>query len=573
MSSDMTSSQESNLREIYDANHRKVVLIFFPDPADILNLRMCGVAVVSGQSDCAIDVLTQLTSPRTIPRPRYASLRYIVHPNTGERLDRGLVLWFPGPHSFTGEDSCEIQIHGGVAVTKAILEALSQLQGYEPAQPGDFTKRAFYNNKLDLTSIEGLGDLIHAETEAQRKQALHQMDGALNTLYSSWRRSLINARSRLEAYIDFSEDENIEDGVVAETEIIVKRIIQELEKHLSDNRRGERLRSGLHLAIIGPPNVGKSSLLNMLVQRPAAIVSPIPGTTRDILETTLDIGGYPVILSDTAGLRETDDIVESEGVKRALDRAQNADLVLILVEAFEMVLWMKSEEFSWEKFIKTYIKKLGIDCNLGNGVSENYSSENFIERRESDINRWLENNNYLILINKMDLLSVEDINDLNHHLQDQCCLISVKTEEGLKFAMQKLVSKCSSLCEVGTAENPQLTTARHRTHLTHCLQNLQHILQPLEYSEFTCNYSYDTKMCDIIKSDSVMEIYSNRSPYQNEYDNDANIDQSLLSNESTLLLAAHQLQLASTQLGHITGRITTEDVLDQIFSAFCIGKL
>lgn len=516
----------------------------------------CGVAVIRVTGDGARDVLTQLTLPQGLPPPRCASLRYIVHPNTGERLDRGLVLWFPGPYSFTGEDCAEIQVHGSVAVARAILDALSLLQGYEPAQPGDFTKRAFYNNKLDLTSVEGLGDLIHAETEAQRKQALRQMDGALNNLYSSWRRSLIAARSSLEAYIDFSEDDNIEEGVVGEVEIIVKRIIRELEQHLADNRRGERLRSGLQLAIIGAPNVGKSSLLNTIVQRPAAIVSPIPGTTRDTLETTLDIGGYPVILTDTAGLRETDDIVESEGVKRALERAQTADLVLLLVEPFDIISSMKSDQFSWDKFIKNHISKLGIDYNTKKDFNKRHIPENFIERKESDNYQWLKNDNYIIMINKMDLLSFEDINYLNHRLEDKCCLISVKTEDGLECAMQKLLSKCSLLCEVGTAESPQLTTARHRTHLTHCLQHLQHILQPPEYSEFTCNSSQVTDFCDSIASNN----------------NETNKEKSLLSNESSLLLAAHQLQLASTQLGHITGRITTEDVLDHIFSAFCIGK-
>ncbi|XP_045101149.1 tRNA modification GTPase GTPBP3, mitochondrial-like isoform X4 [Portunus trituberculatus] len=243
----------------------------------------CGVGVVRVSGDQASSALTSMTHPATLPRPRTATLRRIVHPTTGEALDRALVLWFPGPQSFTGEDSCELHIHGGPAVIAAVLAALGTLPGYVPAQPGDFTKRAFYQGKLDLTSVEGLGDLIHAETEAQRKQALQQMEGALAHLYTGWRQSLLQCRASLEAYIDFSEDENIEEGVVEEVRIKLQQLVQDLQCHLADSRRGERLRSGLQLAILGQPNVGKSSLLNALTQRPTAIVSPIPGVVMEQL--------------------------------------------------------------------------------------------------------------------------------------------------------------------------------------------------------------------------------------------------------------------------------------------------
>lgn len=285
----------------------------------------CGVAVVRMSGPASLTALKTMAGLRLkTPPSRTALLRNITDPKTKEVLDRGLVLWFPGPHSFTGEDSAEFHIHGGSAVVTAVLQALGSVPGMRPAEAGEFTRRAFQAGKLGLTEVEGLGDLIHAETEAQRRQALRQMSGDLGRLYQDWTHRLKRCLAHVEAFIDFSEDEQIEEGVLDQVERSISELQTEVERHLQDERRGERLRSGVHVVIAGATNAGKSSLLNTLCQRPAAIVSPIAGTTRDVVETALDIGGFPVVLSDTAGLRDSPDLVEREGVRRAKERAVRA---------------------------------------------------------------------------------------------------------------------------------------------------------------------------------------------------------------------------------------------------------
>lgn len=526
----------------------------------------CGVALVRVTGERAKDVFSNMTLPSTLPPPRVAALRRIVHPVTGEGLDRGLVLWFPGPQSFTGEDSCELHVHGGPAVIAAVLSALSTLPGYHPAQPGDFTKRSFYNGKLDLTSVEGLGDLIHAETEAQRKQALRQMEGALAQLYNRWRQTLLCCRASLEAYIDFSEDENIEEGVIEEVETKIRNLIQELEQHLSDDRRGERLRSGLQLAILGKPNVGKSSFLNTMIQRPASIVSSIPGTTRDVIETSLDLGGYPVIISDTAGLRQTDDIVEMEGVRRAMMRAQQADIAVVIIDAQEVLPFLKSKFFDWNTFLIRYFKEIGIyECNKVD------SKDSFAK---SDSLHWLSDNNYITIINKMDLVECDqDRNLLVNSLKDSCVLLSLKTQEGFSTALQKLKNLCASLCEGGTAESPFLTAARHRTHISACLGALKLMLGSEDKIPALEDLSYEIKEYSYseTKSGNSYVIFSDNQDFVGKTSED-NEPFNLLHSEETVLMAAHYLHKAATNLGHVTGHITTEDVLNQIFSAFCIGK-
>nr|XP_038024920.1 LOW QUALITY PROTEIN: tRNA modification GTPase GTPBP3, mitochondrial [Anas platyrhynchos] len=293
----------------------------------------CGVAVIRTSGPGSGGALKSLTGRPQLPPPRVMALRRIRDPATAEPLDRGLVVWFPGPHSFTGEDCAELHVHGGPAVVSGVLQALGRLPGLRPAEPGEFTRRAFHRGKLDLTAAEGLGDLIHAETEAQRRQALRQMEGELGRLYQRWSETLTQALAHLEAYIDFSEDDNVEEEVLSQVDAAVRALEQELGAHLQDGRRGELLRGGVHAVIAGPPNVGKSSLLNLLCQRPAAIVSPVAGTTRDVVEVSLNVTGYPVVLSDTAGLRDATDPVEREGVSRARDRLQRADLVLAVLDA------------------------------------------------------------------------------------------------------------------------------------------------------------------------------------------------------------------------------------------------
>lgn len=255
--------------------------------------------------------------------PRVAMLRRL-RDSRGETLDDALVLWFPAPHSFTGEDVAELHIHGGAAVIAAVTDALQHL-GLRLAEPGEFSRRAFEHGKLDLTAAEAIADLVDAETEGQRRQALRQMEGALARLYDGWRTQLLSALALLEAEIDFP-DEDLPEGVASRAAPILTALADDMAAHLADNARGERVRDGFRIAIIGAPNAGKSSLLNALAQREAAIVSDVPGTTRDVVEVRLVLAGFPVWIADTAGLREARDAIESEGVRRALARAEDADL-------------------------------------------------------------------------------------------------------------------------------------------------------------------------------------------------------------------------------------------------------
>jgi len=248
----------------------------------------------------------------------------------GRVLDQALVLWFPAPNSFTGEDVAEFHIHGGRAVREALFCALSALS-LRPAEAGEFSRRAVENNRLDLTRAEAIADLVEAETEAQRRQALRQYDGALARLYEGWRAGLIRALGRAEAAIDFSDD-GVGEAEFSAASAQATEILKEIQSHLDDSRRGEVLREGLRLAIVGPPNAGKSSLINALARRDVAIVAETPGTTRDVISLRLDLGGYPVEIADTAGLRPTADAIEAEGVRRALRRAEESELVLLLLD-------------------------------------------------------------------------------------------------------------------------------------------------------------------------------------------------------------------------------------------------
>src|SRR5947209_11436594 len=296
-------------------------------------------ALSSGRPPAAIAVV-RVSGPRAadavialggkLPEPRRAALRRLRH--DGALLDEALVLWFPGPNTETAEDMAELHLHGGRAVVAAVLAALGKLEGFRPAEPGEFTRRAFANGRLDLTAVEGLGDLVFAETEAQRAQAMRQLSGALAGRADAWRSQLLEALALIEARIDFS-DQDVPDDLVSPALHVARQLADEIGKTLADEHRGERLREGLVVAIAGPPNAGKSSLLNRLARREAAIVSPYAGTTRDVIEVHLDLGGYPVTLLDTAGVRESDDPVELEGVRRAQARAAEADIVLWVVDA------------------------------------------------------------------------------------------------------------------------------------------------------------------------------------------------------------------------------------------------
>jgi len=367
-----------------------------------------GVAVVRLSGPGAGAALAALAG--SLPPPRTAVLRRLVH--AGGEIDRALLLWFPGPGSFTGEDVAELHVHGGRAVIAALFAALAAL-GLRPAEPGEFSRRAVEHGKLDLTQAEAIADLVEAETEAQRRQALRQHHGALADLYEGWRSRLIMALGRAEAAIDFSDDG------VGEAEFDAARkaaihISQEIRAHLDDAGRGEALREGVRLAIIGPPNAGKSSLLNMLAKRDVAIVSDIAGTTRDVIEVRLDLGGVLVIAADTAGLRESADVIEAEGVRRALARARAAHLTLLLLDA------------------SAEAPRAGLPDDL-----------------PADLIVW----------NKADLKPHTGIS------------ISLRTGEGVPMLLDLLRQKVQ---QKFTGEAPALTRARHRAALTEALAALDH---------------------------------------------------------------------------------------------------
>ena len=294
-----------------------------------------GVSVLRISGPQAPQALQRLTG-RPLPLERRATLAALHDPDSGELLDRGLVLWFPAPGSFTGEDVVELHLHGGHAVVSALLDALGRLPGCAPAEPGAFTRRAFDAGKLDLAEVEGLADLISAETAAQRRQALRQLDGGLSKRIEVWRDRLARQLAHLEATIDFP-DEDLPDELDTEALNDISAVRKEMDQHLGSAPLGERLREGLEIAILGPPNAGKSSLLNSLAKRDVAIVAETAGTTRDVVEVRLDIEGYPVTIADTAGLRNAEgealDPVEAEGIRRSLARADSADFKLLVFDA------------------------------------------------------------------------------------------------------------------------------------------------------------------------------------------------------------------------------------------------
>jgi tRNA modification GTPase len=290
-----------------------------------------GVQIIRLSGPDTGNALVRLRGGKPLPPPRRATLTALISAINGEIFDRGMVLWFPGPNSFTGEDTAELHVHGGRAVLQAAVETLLSL-GLRMAEPGEFTRRAFEHGKLDLTEAEAIADLVDAETAAQRRQALRQMQGDLGQLYEGWRKELLRALAYLEADIDFAEDD-VPDDLSLGIKDDLTRLVEAMGAHLADAGRGERLREGISVVIIGPPNAGKSSLLNALARRDVAIVSAEAGTTRDIIEIQIDLKGYPVILADTAGLRQAaQSAIESEGMRRALARAGQADLRIIALD-------------------------------------------------------------------------------------------------------------------------------------------------------------------------------------------------------------------------------------------------
>lgn len=363
-----------------------------------------------------------------LPPPRRASLRRLTDPASGELLDRALLLWLPGPASVTGEDVAELHLHGGRAVAGAVLEALGALPGLRPADPGEFTRRAFLNGRMDLTEAEAVADLVDADTAAQRRQALRQMGGALAALYDGWRADLVQSLAHLEADLDFP-DEDLPGGLDGAVRARIAALRAALAEHLADNRRGERLREGVQVALLGAPNVGKSSLLNLLARRDAAIVSPTAGTTRDVIEVALDLGGYPVLLADTAGVRATEDAIEEEGVRRARARAESADLRVVLFDA-------------------ATLPALDADSLA------------------------LLDGDALAVVNKADLA---DSRALPAGLPSDALWVSLTTGEGVDRLLARLTERVGGLVG-GGGEAPTLTRARHRAALDACRAALDRAL-------------------------------------------------------------------------------------------------
>jgi tRNA modification GTPase len=426
-----------------------------------------GLAVIRLSGPSASDVLAQLAGG--LPRPRRASLRPLRDPSDGGTIDRALIIWFPSPRSFTGEDMAELHVHGGRAVIEATFAALARFPGLRPAEPGEFARRAFENGKLDLTEAEGLADLIDAETEAQRRQAQRQSAGALRAVYEDWRTRLIAALATVEAELDFSDEGDVPADVAAAARAAVHALRDEIAAHLADGRRGEILRDGLHVVIAGPPNAGKSSLMNALARRDVAIVSAEAGTTRDVIEVRLDLGGFPVVLVDTAGIREASGEIEREGIRRALARAETADLVLWLHDAAEP----------------------------GGVVPEELKVQHGTRLIEA--------------VNKVDLAPAT--------MAGSALPLSVKTGAGLDALIARLAEEARAAAGIG--ESPAISRARHRRELESCA---------------------------------------------------AALDRFLAGDFAELELRAEDLRAAATALGRLTGRVDVEDILDKIFSEFCIGK-
>ena len=363
-------------------------------------------------------------------QPRQAVLTKLIDPHTQSLIDHAIVIYFQPPRSYTGEDVVEYHIHGGKAVKESLLNALSQCQNHRMAEAGEFTRRAFENGRMDLTQAEAVADLIHAETEAQKQLALSQMGGALRDLYTDWSNELKKSLAYAEAQIDFGEDDLPEEEIKANIHPVLKKVAHQIQAHLDDDHRGEILRDGIKIAIIGAPNAGKSSLINALAKRDVAIVSDIPGTTRDILEVHLDLNGIPVKFYDTAGLRpeqlsteNKQDIIEAEGIKRALKIAKKADFKILLFD--------------------------GSSGNLHAQTLEQYDDKSFIVINKSDLNTNINRNDYLF--------------------------ISSKTGENIDHFIKNVSRETSSLFE-DLSHTPSLTRERHREALNNALSSINNAL-------------------------------------------------------------------------------------------------
>jgi len=392
-----------------------------------------GIAVIRITGAETSKVIKLLTG-KNLPKPREATLRKINKINTSELIDEGIILWFPGPESYTGEDMAEIQVHGSKAVIDALHTSISHIENCRLAEPGEFTKLAFQNGKINLLKAESVADLISSETEIQRQQAIKIMNGKSADQFNFLREKLLKILSHVEAKIDFP-DEDLPGDILEEIKKSSDDVLKNIEKILDDQKVGERIREGFKIAILGPTNAGKSSLLNHLSNRDVAIVSEIAGTTRDVIETHLNIDGYPVIVSDTAGIRESKNEIEKKGIKLSLNRAEEADLKLVVVDA-------KNLDFT-------------------------------------DILKGLLNQNAILVINKSDLLDGEidpEIKKLNH------VLISIKENLNIDELILKIKNNLKN--KFITSDDILITRERHRQHLKQCLEHLKNFNKKNEVEDF-----------------------------------------------------------------------------------------
>ena len=394
---------------------------------------IAGIAVVRVSGKDTSKVIKLITG-KDLPAPRVATLRKMNNINTNELIDEGLIIWFPGPQSYTGEDLVEFHVHGSRAVVTALHASISEIENCRLAEPGEFTKRAFQNEKINLIKAESIADLVSAETEIQRKQALAIMNGKSSDKFDSWREKLLKILSHIEAKIDFP-DEDLPENIIFEIKKTSEQVSNEIKKILEDEKVGERIREGFKIAIVGPSNAGKSSLLNYLSKRDVAIVSEIAGTTRDVIETHLNLDGYPVVLSDTAGIRDSKDEIEKRGIKLALKRAEEADLRLLVIEP-------KNLDFT--------------------GFLKDLFDENSI-----------------LVINKSDLLQKnldEQIKKMEH------VLISIIKNSNLDILIDKIKNKLKN--KFISNEDILITRERHRQHLKQCVDHLKNFSKKNKNDDF-----------------------------------------------------------------------------------------
>ena len=381
-----------------------------------------GVAVIRVSGKKTAEVVKRLTGSK-LPTPRVATLKKFNKNGGKEMIDEGVIIWFPGPNSYTGEDLAEFHVHGSRAVIKAMHSAISKIKNCRLAEPGEFTKKAFQNGRINLLKAESIADLISAETEIQRKQAVKIMIGKSSDKFNSWREKLLKILSHVEAKIDFP-DEDLPKNIIQEIQKASDNILKEIKRTLDDQKVGERIREGFKIAIVGPPNSGKSSLLNYLAKKDAAIVSEIAGTTRDVIETHLNLDGYPVILSDTAGIRSSKNEIEKKGIKIALKRAEDADLRLVIISA-------KNVDFT--NVLKKLLTK-----------------------------------NAILVINKSDLVKEKINSKLKKY---EHVSISIKKNSNLNQLITKIKNKLKN--KFITAEDILITRERHRQNLIKCVEHLE----------------------------------------------------------------------------------------------------